>query len=180
MKSKSTIWAPVAGFEEAYEVSACGMVRSLDRIVETERRKAQRLNGRNLKPGVASTGYFSVALCKDGVRRSYNVHELVAAAFIGKRPARFDIDHINGDRKDNRVENLRYVPHRVNARNITKVNAKSGALGVYWNAGKWAAQIVLAGKKHCLGRFETVEAASEARKAFEREHDTRGLARHAH
>lgn len=108
------------------------------------------------------------------------MHELVALAFIGERPDGFDIDHINGDRKDNRLENLRYVPHCVNTRNVTKVRAKSGALGVYWNAGKWAAQVNYDGRKRYLGRFDTVEAATAARRKFEEDHDFRGFKAFAH
>ena len=63
-------------------------------------------------------GYAKVAIAhSDGTIRSRYVHHLVAEAFLGPRPERCDIDHVNGDRTDNRVENLRYCSRRENQDN---------------------------------------------------------------
>lgn len=169
-------WKPVAGFEDIYEVSDLGNVRSLDRVVNSDKRGTLRVRGRVLRGGRASTGYLSVALCRDGGCRSYTIHELVARAFIGPRPEGADIDHIDGNRTNNLPANLRYVSHLMNTRNITKANAKSGALGVYPNGKSgWQAQIMRDGKTVYLGTYKSIEAASAARADYEQKVDHRGF-----
>lgn len=69
-----------------------------------------------------------------------------------------DIDHINGDRKDNRIENLRDVPHVVNMTNMQKTN-KTGYEGVKASGHKFAANIKHNGRKLYLGTFPTAEEA---------------------
>jgi len=70
-------------------------------------------------------------------------HRTVWSAMYGSIPEGREIDHINGDRADNRLENLRLVTRQENMRNAKKSNANtSGCTGVTWNkrAGKWQAQ----------------------------------------
>ena len=89
------------------------------------------------------------------------------AAFIhyhGKSPEG-SVDHINGDIKDNRIANLRDVPHSINSHNHRKArvsNLSSGLLGVSRNHKGWRARIVVDGKEHCLGTFPTPEEAHSA------------------
>lgn len=78
-----------------------------------------------------------------------------------------DIDHINGDRSDNRIANLRAVTRQVNLQNIRrpKVSKKHGSLlGTAWHAstGKWRALIKSNGRQVSLGYFKTEQAAHEA------------------
>lgn len=75
-----------------------------------------------------------------------------------------EIDHINGDKLDNRKENLRFCTHRQNAVNqrIYSTNT-SGFRGVYAVGKKWAAQIYRYNKAIYLGSFETKELAAKAR-----------------
>ena len=55
----------------------------------------------------------------------YKVHDLIARAFLGNRPKGYDVDHINGNRSDNRPSNLRYVTRSQNLRGHQKVRGKS-------------------------------------------------------
>src|SRR5690606_4562643 len=170
------IWREWPGFEGLYEVSSEGDVRSVDRVVVSPARSPQRLKGRVLRPGVAFTGYRTVALSRDGKPRSYTIHELVAAAFIGPRQPGDDVDHIDGNRLNNHVQNLRYVPHEINTRNITKINSRSGALGVYPNGKSgWMAMVGVGGKTVYLGTYRTIAEASAARQAYESRTDHRGF-----
>lgn len=102
------IWKPVPGWEGAYEVSDCGRVRSVDRVVENSRGVRQRLKGRILKHGHTAYGYPYVNLCRDNSPVSREVHALVAAAFIGPRPDGYQVCHNDGDPLNNQAENLRY------------------------------------------------------------------------
>lgn len=108
-------WKPVVGHENEYEVSNLGRVKSLERKVrlvthgvETKRTVPERV----LKPGCMNRfGHCSVAIGRGNTR---TVHSLVAEAFIGPRPEKFDVAHLNGDGGDNRAENLAYVSRAEN------------------------------------------------------------------
>ena len=95
-------WRAVVGFEDLYEVSSVGEVR----FTGKHQIVARWANMRALVP-CESRGYFRVSLSKNGKRLPYTIHRLVALAFLGPPPfAKAVIRHLNGDRVDNRVENL--------------------------------------------------------------------------
>ena len=74
----------------------------------------------------------------------------------------YDVDHINGDRGDNRAVNLRSATRSQNCLN-RKVKNPSGANNVLCKKGYWVAQLTLHGEKHYLGQFKTPEEAVDAR-----------------
>lgn len=97
-------------------------------------------------------------------------HRVAWAIHYGEWPKK-QIDHINGDASDNRIENLRDVDHAENMKNRrVHKNSKSGVIGVYWckSSGSWRADILVNGKKHHLGRFAKKDAAAAARKSAEK------------
>ena len=97
----------------------------------------------------------------------YRAHRIIWMLVHGEEPD--DIDHINGDRRDNRITNLRSVSRQENMRNASlRSNNKTGVAGVSRSRGKWLAQIK-GGSKVCLGFFDTFEEAVAARKRAERE-----------
>jgi len=100
---------------EFYEVSDQGDVRSLDRVISLASRNAMTYErsrkGQTLKPVRHSQGYLMVNVPS---RRS--LHSVVAEAFIGPRPHGYDINHKNGIKTDNRVENLEYCSRSDNMR----------------------------------------------------------------
>ena len=80
------------------------------------------------------------------------------------------IDHMNGDRSDNRAENLRSVSHKENGRNVQRpAHNRSGVIGVSWNRerGLWYASIQVDGRTKSLGRYARLSDAVAARKAAE-------------
>lgn len=98
-------------------------------------------------------------------------HRVIMAMETGSWPEE-DVDHINGDRQDNRFCNLRNVSRSENCMNssIGKRN-KSGAIGVSWSSrdGKWRAQIQKDGKNFYIGIFDDLEDAKKARLNKEKE-----------
>ena len=101
-------WRPVVGWEDLYEVSDQGRVRSSDRTVHCKNGRTRRYKGRLLKPQKSGGGYLQVALCRgDKPRRSY-IHRLVLAAFAGPCPDGMETRHLNGNPADNRLANLQY------------------------------------------------------------------------
>lgn len=99
------------------------------------------------------------------------VHRLAWFITYGVIPTG-EIDHINQDKSDNRISNLRDVPKDVNQRNGTmKGNNTSGIPGVVWHKqrGKWCAQASVRGKHYHIGLFEEITAAETAVRKFRRE-----------
>ena len=110
-------WKPVVGFEGLYEVSSLGNVRSLAKVLPF-RSKHGRWFTRQTKTALISknlmnAGYHIVHLYRGDVRTVRTVHSVVAA-FLGPRPAGLDVAHWNGQKLDNRVENLRYATRSEN------------------------------------------------------------------
>jgi len=82
------------------------------------------------------------------------------------------VDHVNGDRLDNRRENLRFVTTAQNAQNQGSRGGSSRYRGVTWDRarGRWLAQACLDGRVHHLGRFESEVAAASAATEFRAVH----------
>ena len=117
---------------------------------------------------VKSHGYLCVGINY----KSYRAHRLIFLMHKGYLPK--TIDHINGDKLDNRIENLRAATVGQNQHNRkTNANNTSGYKGVCWNKArkKWKSQIRLEGKRINLGHYTNIEEAAEAvRKAREELH----------
>lgn len=110
---------------------------------------------------VKRNGYMRVDV--DG--KTFAVHRVCWFLHYGKWP-QGDIDHINHDRKDNRICNLRVVDRKTNMRNASKSAAnKSGFTGVGWckQQNKWYAAIMVDGKNIKLGRYDALIDAIASR-----------------
>lgn len=90
----------------------------------------------------------------------YKIHRIIYAYYTGRWPKL--IDHINGDRSDNRIENLREATHQLNSTNTNKVRGKIPYRGVSQADGKYVASVQCKGTRHFLGRFDTAEKAHDA------------------
>lgn len=107
------IWKDIEGYEGYYQVSNFGNVRSLDRIISGKRYK-----GNLIKCIYDCRGYKRVGLTKNKITKNFTVHRLVANAFIPNPEKKNEIDHINTNTGDARVDNLRWVTHSENMNNI--------------------------------------------------------------
>ena len=128
-------WTDIKGYEGLYQVSSQGNVKSLERTFlfgkdyQIEQRHPERL----LTIRTYKKGYKYVGLSKNGEVRKFKVHRLVAQAFIPNPNNLPCIDHKNGVRGDNRVENLHWVdafenmnnPHTLKASRESKLGART-------------------------------------------------------
>lgn len=128
-----------------------------------------RKNSNVRKAGLVAGSPNPFGYQKIGLKgKVYSAHRMVWILFHGEIPEGMCIDHINGNKSDNRISNLRLVTQKQNMENTRKpVTNISGYKGVSWwkSTSKWKAQISHGGKKYHIGLYETKE---EARDAYER------------
>jgi hypothetical protein len=101
MKQTKTVWKSVVGHEGLYEVSIHGEIRN------------SRTN-KVLKPILTPRGYYRISLYKNG-GKIFFVHRLVAIAFINNNLNKKEVNHINGNKIDNTVNNLEWCTRQENA-----------------------------------------------------------------
>lgn len=110
-------WEDIEGYEGMYQVSNHGRVRSLDRMVK------RRMNGKefmvNRSGSIMSlsprpNGYLRIELNKNGKRETFSVHRLVALHFIANSQNKREVNHIDGDKENNHVNNLEWTTRSEN------------------------------------------------------------------
>ena len=107
MTNANEEWAPALGFEALYEVSTLGNVRR----IATYKGKAM---SRPIRPQLQATGYLRFWLSKDSQHTKIMAHRLVWSSFRGPIPNALVINHINGDKADNRIGNLELATQAAN------------------------------------------------------------------
>lgn len=117
-------WFDIPGYEGLYSITKNGKVRSETRYVFQQGRK-QIKRGKVLKPWISTTGYKVVGLCKNGKSKKGFIHILVALTFIGERPPKMDIRHLDGNKFNNSVENLAYGTRSQNMLDAVKHHTSS-------------------------------------------------------
>lgn len=145
------IWKQIVGYEGQYEVSDLGNVRSVDRIdSHGVPRRAQQI-----KASVnCRSGYLDVGLSRDGKKRRFKIHVLVATAFRGAKPsAQHQVRHLDGDKTNNAALNLEWGTLRENADD--KVSHGSAR-------GERNSQSLLSAEKVHLIRLQTAAGKSGA------------------
>ena len=110
------IWKDIEGYE-GYQVSNTGKVKS------TRKKFGKQEQETILKAKVIWTGYQRIGLVKDKKCRQFYIHRLVAQAFIPNPENKPIINHKNGDRTDNRVENLEWCTHAENSQASREVTS---------------------------------------------------------
>ena len=111
------VWKDIEKYEGLYQVSNIGRVRSLDRLKATRNRHKiiqAKIKGQLLKPSINGDGYYQVTLSKNDEHLITRIHRLVAQTFIPNKDNKTQVNHINGNKLDNRVENLEWCTCKEN------------------------------------------------------------------
>lgn len=121
------IWKDIIGYYGVYKINNFGEIKSLERM-KWNHSKKQLIQERIMKQYM-SVGYYKVDLSLNDKRERYFVHRLLAQAFINNPNNKLQVNHINGIKTDNRLENLEWVSPSENVRHafnigLIKINAK--------------------------------------------------------
>lgn len=146
------VWKSVLGFEGYFEISSCGRLRNI---------KTNFIR----KESIDNLGYVNYGIAANGKTRRDRAHRMVAEVFLGD-PTGFVVDHLNGNRSDNRVENLEIVTHMENCLRGKQSDRKSGKFSKYRNVHKngdmYVARKTIQGKIYYFGAYKTEGEAFEA------------------
>lgn len=143
MKEK---WKDIKGYEGLYQVSSFGRIKTISHWQTYSNGDRHFYNERVRTPGVGPTGYLSIRLGSKG--REAGVHRIVAEAFLTRVPGKNDVNHIDGNKSNNRVDNLEWVDRKENMQHCREVLKKK--------TGKTKVPVL------CIETRETFESLSDA------------------
>lgn len=150
----------IEGFQN-YQVSITGEVRNI-------------ITGKILKGRDNGFGYLSIVVYNGQHKKNLKIHRLVAISFIENPENLTQVNHINGDKTDNRVENLEWVSCiENNCHKFLDKDVTSKYAGVHFNkiTSTWIAQIGINRKAKHLGSFRNEIDAHQCRVNFEKENN---------
>lgn len=160
-------WYALKGYEGEYEISDLFNIKSLDRIVERPGiRGSMKVKGKNLKPSIDNCGYLRFFI----KGKFLSLHRLIAINFIPKIEGKDIINHKDGNKQNNSIENLEWCNYyENNNHSINRDKTSSCFVGVTFHktTKKWMAQIHFNKKLKNLGYYDNKEDAFKARCNFE-------------
>jgi hypothetical protein len=125
---------------------------------------------RFLKPSKMKNGYIKVELCKNGKQKTFKIHRLVAEYYIPNPENKPEVNHIDGDKCNNSVENLEWNTRKenMNSFQILKTNNTSGIKNISYHKtnNSYLYKKTIYGKKH-RKYFKTFEEACEYKREYE-------------
>lgn len=118
------VWKDIIGYEGLYQVSNLGRIKSL-----AKNRNSLQNGDMLLKPSINKKGYLIVRLYKNTVSKDFPVHRLVANMFIDNPSNKREVNHINGVKHDNRMENLEWCTGSENVRHAFEIGINTPRKG---------------------------------------------------
>ena len=103
------VWKDIDGYEGNYQISSFGRVKSTQRTRKSKGGTIAKMQERILKQKTSKCGYLVVGLCFEAKKHHHSVHKLVANAFINNREQKPTVNHIDGDKRNNKTSNLEWA-----------------------------------------------------------------------
>lgn len=155
------MWKEIPGYEDLYAINKFGEIKSLSRV-SIRNNHTVILKEKLLTVHDNGKGYLVVCLTKQGKQKTEKIHQLMAITFLNHTKQKgLVIDHIDGNSKNNSLNNLRIISQRDNCL-YSRKKRSTNFLGVYKDKTNWAASIRINGKRKFLGIFSTPEEAESA------------------
>lgn len=166
---KTEQWKPIEECSGLYEISDLGRIKSIEKIVRNGR-GYKTLKELILKQGTSGAGYKQNTLHVNRKTKTFNIHKLVAVAFLNHVPNGHElvINHIDFNKENNKSNNLEIVTPRQNT-NKKHLKSSSKYTGVHWNKSKnkWESSIRINNKARHLGTFiNEIDAHNAYQKAL--------------
>lgn len=157
------IWKDIPEWEGFYQASTFGRVRSVDRVLMTQNSHGflspRKHKGKIISPNTNNRGYLYLCLCKDNNHHWFDkVHRLIAMTFLPNPNHLSDVNHKDGDKLNNKVDNLEWCSHSENQKHAlrTGLNIKPYAAGRYKKAVLQIDPIT----KNVIAEFDSITAAT--------------------
>jgi len=163
------IWKDVVGFENLYQISNLGQVKSLERTI-----KNRKIKSKIIKTFLINNKYLKCTLHKENKSFKFFIHRLVCLHFLPIIENKNQVNHIDKNSLNNNLNNLEWVSRIENMCHAYKtIKTSSKYTGVYWKnrEQKWFSEISINNKNIYLGRFDNEEDAYQARVNYEIENN---------
>lgn len=162
------VWKDICNYEGLYQASNMGRIRSLDRYKETNgryRKMIVKIKGVILKQSINHDGYNEVVLCKKGISKTKRVNRIIAETFIKNEYKKKQVNHINGNKTDNRSINLEWTTPKENIEHALNNNLMKPVKGKQHYMAKTIGKYNL--KNELIETYETIQEASKKNNILE-------------
>lgn len=119
------IYKDIKGYEGRFQVSNYGNVKAVKRIINNKYNVNRVIEDIVLKPSICNGGYYFVSLTdSNGIKKRIRIHRLVADNFLSNIDSKIDVNHIDGNKKNNHVSNLEWITRSENIKHAYKNNLR--------------------------------------------------------